>query len=376
MKTGLLCVTAVLLFNIGIITNLNAIEILGDPLVFDPDLRIWGADLGIGFRGVRMFPDLDTILWFYIGGGYENIGYFRTPDGRLYDGDEPGYDPETSPYYWRAGGRFDVGMAQGLIWNDKINKNGLEYFLFYRLRFNMHMQEEDSASPQLMYEISRDDEDGSLQNSIFTGVSWDDIDNSHPHRFKSGTYAEASAEWGPEFFLNDIFGRADFFRISFLAKAFLPLWDLNPQYPVNVLSMYLGVNIRLDYAFGSYLPLNVLNTFGGRKSIGGLGFALRGYEDYRYDAPFKVVANIELRTNLPAVILPNLIPGILVFFDSGYYDFIDVNEKGLLFSAGAGIYITLLDVSSLVFYTYFPLSQERVTGGYWVPFALQLGFHF
>ncbi len=376
MKKGLLCVTAVLLFGIGMVINLNAIEDTRDPLVFDPGLRIWGADLGIGFRGVRMFPDLDTILWFYIGGGYENVGYFLTPDGNPYDGDENGYDPETSPFYWRGSGRFDIGIAQGITWNSVINQNGLEFFLFYRLRYDLHLEDDEAGKPQLMFQALHADQEGLFQNSLFAGISWNDLDSSHPHHLKSGTYAEASVEWGPEFMLNNIFGVADFLRINILGKAFLPLWDLDPQYPANVLSMYLGIKFSLDYTFGNNIPLNVLNTFGGRKVMPGLGFALRGYEDYRFSTPLKAVANLELRTNLPAIMFPNVIPGIVVYFDAGYYNFIAVEEQDFLFSTGAGIFLNIFDITSITFYTHFPLSRELVTGGYWVPFAVEFDLHF
>jgi hypothetical protein len=347
-----------------------------DPLVFDPGLRIWGADLGIGFRGVSIFPDLDTIFWLYIGGGYENIGYFLTPDGREYDGSQPGYDPETSPYYWRVSGRFDIGLAQGITWNNRIRANGWECFFFYRLRLDLQLHEENAADPQLVFKSSQADKDGLLQNSLFAGLTWNDISITDPHRVISGSYAEASVEWGPEFFVNDVYGKADFLRLNATARAFLPLWDLDPSAPANILSMYLGINFRIDYAVGNNIPLNILNSFGGREAFPALGHALRGYEDYRFAAPFKAVCNLELRTNLPAISRPDIIPGIVVFFDTGYYNLMDVDRDGLLFSTGAGLYLYVFDITSLCIYTQFPLSRELVTGGNWVPFALDLGFHF
>jgi hypothetical protein len=376
MKKGLLIASIIYLFCFLMPGNLHALEVKSGPLVLDPGIRIWGADLGLGFKGFRIFPDLDTIIWFYIGGGYENVGYFLNPDGSLYDGNEAGYNPETSPYYWRVGGRFDIGLAQGITWNRTEMKNGLEFFFFYRLRYDLHLKDEEAGDPQLLFQSTPADQEGIFQNSLFAGLSWDNLDNSHPHRLKSGTYAEVSVEWGPEFMLNDIFGVADFIRFNILGKAFIPLWDLDPHYPVNILSMYLGIKLSLDYTTGDSVPLNILNSFGGRKAMPGLGYALRGYEDFRFPAPLKAVANLELRTNLPALVLPNIIPGVVMYFDAGYYNFFEIEEHDLLFSTGAGIFLNILDITSITLYTHFPLSRERVAGGYWVPFTVEFDLHF
>ncbi len=375
MNLHMRCLLSVLFFSIFSCLGLSAQSTPQEPLVFDPGLRIWGADLGIGYRGVHIIPDLDTIFWLYIGGGYENIGYFLTPDGHSYNGSQAGYDPETSPYYWRVGGRFDLGIAQGITWNEAIQKNALEFFLFYRVRLDMQLHD-DAAAPQLLFQSDQADKDGLLQNSLFGGITWNDIRTNDPHRVLSGSYAEASIEWGPEFFFNNTYGTADFIRFNLSAKGFLPLFDLDPASPVNVLSMYLGVNLRVDYAAGNNIPLNILNSFGGREGFPALGHALRGYEDYRFAAPFKAVCNIELRTNLPAVIRPDIVPGIVVYFDAGYYNLINVDEDGILLSTGIGIYVYVFDFTSIVVYTHFPLSRELVTGGNWVPFALDLGFQF
>jgi hypothetical protein len=374
MKKAVIFIYLILI--LGINVSLQAQEPAENPLLFDPGLRIYGADLGVGFRGFHIFPGLDTILWVYVGSGYENIGYFRTPDGRPYDGEEAGYDPEISPYYWRVNARFDMGIAQGITWNKAINRNGLEVFVFYRLRFDLNLQNENTDADQLLFLSSKGDREGLLENSLFGGLSWNNVDTSNPHRLKSGFYAEASAEWGPEFMLNNIYGIADFLRFNFTARGFVPIWDLNPASPANILSMYAGINFSFDYVVGNDIPLNVFNTFGGRKSTPGLGSALRGYEDFRFDAPLKAVLNIELRTNLPAISLPNLIPGVVVYFDTGYYDFMDFDEQGILCSTGVGVFLNILDITSITVYTHFPLGKELVAGGNWVPFTVEFDLHF
>lgn len=52
-----------------------------DPYAFDIGLRLFGADVGIGYRGLALLPNADTTIWAYVGGGYETEHYFRDPSG-------------------------------------------------------------------------------------------------------------------------------------------------------------------------------------------------------------------------------------------------------------------------------------------------------
>jgi hypothetical protein len=124
------------------------------------------------------------------------------------------------------------------------------------------------------------------------------------------------------------------------------------------------------------VPLNVRETFGGRSPRKGLGYAVRGLEDCRYDSPFKAVANCDARLSLPAIADPGLIPGLLWFIDAGYYNFMDVSVSGFVFSTGGGISLSLFDVFNLTLTTRFLLNAPRVTGGYWEPLFFAFVFHF
>lgn len=345
-----------------------------DPFVFDAEFDWIGLGARIGYRGLNLSPSADTVLFLSLGAAYDTYGYFRTPFDRPFDGTLPGYDSAKAPYESRLTVRSGLELDQGLLWNERDRQNLLELFLACRNRYEKNI--EDSGARQLLFDSSLPDRDQILQNSVLIGLEWKDIDRGNPHRLLSGFGAETSLEWGPEGFFNNLVGKADFARFNISARAFLPLFDMNPGSAMNALSAYMGLFLALDYAAGNSLPLNIRETFGGRSPRKGLGYAVRGLEDCRFDTPLKAIANWETRLNLPAIADPGLIPGLMYFVDCGYYDFLSTPDSGFVFSTGGGFYMCLFDVFNLAFTTQFLLNKTRVTGGHWAPFFFTFIFHF
>ncbi|RPJ08198.1 MAG: hypothetical protein EHM28_04955 [Spirochaetaceae bacterium] len=350
-----------------------------DPFLFTLGVRLLGVDIGLGYIvSDTSSGDPDTILWAIAGGGYEWLNFFRDPNNEEYDGSYmPGiYDPEESPYYVRVGGRFDLGIAQGILFNKQPGHNLFEAFAFYRIRYDFPL--DNTEVTELLFDSSPPETDGLFQNSVIAGLTWHDLDTSDPHLTINGIYAETSVEWGPEWLMNDLAGRADFLRFNLTAKGFLLLFDIAPREKLNLLSGYAGFFFAADYCLGDTIPLNIQQTIGGRNSRWGLGYAVRGYEDARFDGQLKAVLNLEYRMNISQfnIGLGNVTPGIVIFFDSGYYDYVYYDNSGFLFSAGAGVYINLLGFTSLTFYTAFPFSRELAAGGWWMPFAIDFDAHF
>lgn len=324
-------------------------------LELDPD---WiGLRLGVRYAGADLFPEVDTLVTARIGASYDTFGYFRTPADGPYERDLPGYDAE-SPFFSRATACFTLGIDQGLLWNARAMHNLLQVFLAAGLRYERNLK--DGGRRQILFDSRLPGRDESLQSSVTVGLELDNLGADHPHRLLSGMKAEASVEWGPAFLGNQAVGRSDFVRLNATASFFLPLFDVAPGAPANVLSAYLGAFAAVDCALGESIPLSVRQTFGGRSPRKGLGYAVRGLEDCRFDTPLKVVANLEMRAHLPALGLLDLIPGILVFFDGGYYDYLDFPEAGLVFSTGTGLYLSLFDMLSITVYTRLLLNERRV----------------
>ena len=353
------------------------------PITFDVGPRLLGVDAGIGYRGAPLIPNVDTTIWAYLGGGYEWLTYYRDPSGALVgprdlapggalDGKDPGFV--------RIEGAWRLGIDQGLAWNERTKTNLVEAFAFYRGRVDSNRIEPG----QLLYDSALSDRSGILLNSIIAGFAYDDLLSDVHHKTRSGISAELSTEWGPRFFFNSLIGNSDLIRFNAAFRWFLPLYDMKPDTPVNVFSVYLGEHFSVDYALGlgAPVPLYIRQTFGGRgdQKIG-LGKAVRGVDDGSLDTNLKAVNNLEVRANLPAFVHPDIVPGFLLFWDIGYYNqvgesgFIGAAGAGIVSSAGAGVFLDFLDRARGAAYV-----TRRLTGvnadGSVVNLKVEFGLHF
>lgn len=349
-----------------------------NPWLFLPNLRIFGADLGVGYRTPADGSAPDTIFWIFLGGGYEWPTFYRDPNNHLYNGDFPGFNPATSPLFTRVNLKIDLGIAQGILFNDRINANLLEAFLFYRARYDATI--DDAAANELIVASDRPDRMSLYQNSVIAGFSYNDLDLSDRHLIPNGWYAEISAEWGPDFiqtvWLNPE-AKADFLRFDAQAKLFIPLFDLDPDAELNTFSGCFAGFASIDYSMGNNIPINIQQSFGGRFARSGLGGSVRGYELTRFDGLFKAVINLEARFNLWQFELIDVVtPGFVVFFDAGYYNFVYYPESGFLFSTGIGIFLNVWKFTSLSAYTVLVFDKPLATGGYWAPLVFSFAAHF
>jgi hypothetical protein len=352
------------------------------PLTFDIGLRLLGADVGLGYRGLSLLPGTQTTLWAYAGGGYEWMSYYRDASGALLpagalaaggalDGRDPGFE--------RTEGAWRLGIDQGLAWNERTGRNLASVFFFYRGRYSAN----SFTAAQLLADVSLPDRDALFLNVLQLGVTWDDLLFHAGHKTKDGVSAEASAEWAPSFLLNNVVGDASYVRFNVNARGFLPLWDLDPSSPMNTLSLYAGDYASVDYALGlgAPVPIYIRQSFGGRDQNTGLGSSVRGVDTASLDTAFKAVNNLELRLNLPALFVKDLVPGLVVFWDAGYYA--QVGEglaapvpAGFVTSVGAGLYIDLLDLASLAAYVDWRLDGVNANGSPLRLGAIEFGMHF
>ena len=109
----------------------------GSPLVFDVGLRLWGLDLGVGYKGLSLIDGVDTTLWAYGGGAWEKMTYYRVAETMISGEYTGGGDPS----FYRADGNWQLGIGQGLLWNERIMRTGSRRFLFYRGRYNDNLTE-------------------------------------------------------------------------------------------------------------------------------------------------------------------------------------------------------------------------------------------
>jgi hypothetical protein len=369
--------TALIIFILLLIPSLlHSLE--DDPssdIIILPMLRIWGLDLHIGFPSPLFTGDTVTTFWLETGFGYEWTGFFRNPDGEPYDGSTPGFDPENSPYYTRLSFQLNAGVEQGLLWNQELHTNLCSLFLFYKLRYEDYIENENSSSPQLIFSGDYPDKQGILQNSLLLGITLDSIKKDH-HNIWSGIECEASVELAPEFLANTVFGLADFIRYNVSFRAFIPLFDIEPNTETNVLSVYCGFFFTIDYLSGDYIPINALQTIGGTRPKPGLGYTVRGIEARRFDSPFKAAGNFDLRINLPEIGNGIIQPGCIFYVDAGYYHFIDFDAHEFIYTTGGGLSFSLFNIVTICVYTQVLLNESLVRGGNFIPCALELSYHF
>ena len=115
-------------------------EPAADPWTFDFILRLLGADVGVGYRGLSFDPRISRRhSGSTAGGGYEGEHYYRDAAGNLLSPGEIGPSgslPNADPSFNRIEGAWRLGIEQGFAWNPRTSTNLLEGFLFYRGRYD------------------------------------------------------------------------------------------------------------------------------------------------------------------------------------------------------------------------------------------------
>ena len=100
-----------------------------------------------------------------------------------------------------------------------------------------------------------------------------------------------------------------------------------------------------------------------------------------YDTNLKAVNNLELRFNLPAVVLPDIVPGAVLYWDIGYYD--QVGESGvpspppwgIVTATGVGITLDFLDLATGAAYLTWRLDSPNADGTV-VGLDIEFSLHF
>lgn len=331
--------------------------VAGDlPLVYDVGPRIWGADLGIGYTGLELLDGRDTTLWLWAGGGWEKMPFYRMADGTMagswLDLDTgsvvmtPGFG-ENDTFYQRAEAKWQLGLVQGLVAGEGEAPDLVVAFLYYRGRWDRHLDQ-----GVLMAGSSFPDQFVIFQNSLLAGAAYRGVTKS-AHTVKSGIAAEASVEWGPSFASSASLGDTDFLRLNATARAFLPLYDAEPDRDRNLFSVYAGEFLAVDWVTGDPVPLNVRQSFGGLSPRLGLGGAVRGVDSGSLDGNFKVVNNLEVRMLGPALVIPDIVPGLVAYLDAGIFGSAGSpgpDAWGFVASTGAGVFVDFFGFAQITLY--------------------------
>ncbi|MFP4383389.1 MAG: hypothetical protein ACLFSE_05040 [Spirochaetia bacterium] len=309
------------------------------------------------------------------GGAYENAYFYMLPDGTYYIGDTsdyPGVTAENPEQYRRLAFNWETGIIQGILADENRDRNLMELIFIYRGKYQRYYIREGSLADSSVFTNA----DGLFVNSITTGLRFRTVKTHQVSDVQEGINIEFTVEAAPSFFFNSIIGHSSYSRITSVLRSFFPLFR-NTRGSWNVFSGYLGFSGTIDTFLGPAVPLPALQTFGGIEGGYGLGGAIRGLEPGRFAAPIKGVFAGELRLNLPSVLHRNIVPGLLFFFDSGFYYFNDSeNTGGDIYSTGAGISLNILDFTTLTVYTAVLLNETKLNGKSWTPVSFGFSHHF
>ena len=343
-----------------------------------------GASVDILYNGVRLFDGVNTILEDDIGAGWQTNVFYRdvSTGGGLYKGSDT-----TVISYDQAEILNDLGIRQGILWNADQERNLLEAFAFYRLRYDRNFQTQDgnnpgfisNINPALIFQSGFPDAVQILNNAVIVGLSLNTEEKDPVYKTRQGVYAEASAEWGPSFLLNSI-GGADYYRLNATLEGWLTLFTSSQKDPqMNLFSVYLADYAGVDFAGGSSIPYFVFESYGGRYGRADNATVVHGLDDGYYGANFKALNNLELRITGPAIVWKDLVPALFIFVDAEYYnDFFkdSANDPaGFVGSTGAGIYLNFFELCDFNVYFAYPFAGTRVSRDpYTISAAFNLAF--
>ena len=355
-----------------------------DSFYIDRHLRFWGMD----FDFCRILENgisdkTDTILCLSAGSAVRELGYYRDSSDLYTDSGSADY------LYTRLNTNWGVGIEQGLLWNNNIEKNLLSLRLKYRgLReFNFNLARQDS----IIFDSIRPDRDGILLNTFIVALVYDDVFLNRESGLRKGFYAEFALESGPKWFLNDVTGESDFIKYFAGAKAFIPFYEADEKQDF-LQAVYIADYAGLDFVKGDLIPLTARQTYGILRPKNGAGGMVRGFESRRFDGEIKAINNIELRFIMRQIKNESgrklLRPGVLAFLDYAVFGWLDgydesfpdgdggwLTDGGEISSAGLGLFSEVLSIGTATMYVCFPLAGSRIDGRA-MSVTLTYGLHF
>jgi hypothetical protein len=331
---------------------------LPEDLLFRWDVRFWGGDVALGWKGWHLVPGVDTVLWASVGGAWQNNLFFAGGDDTVVPA------PDAVSYgNWNADWRF--GVAQGLVFNPEQDRNLVELLLLYRGKVHHYTDQAVLAGLP--------EQDGLLQHSLTAGLLFDNTFEEKPSLNMRGVYGVLSAEFAPDWLGNTVLGRSDFWRLCLGLTGYLPVLD------TPTLSIYLADRVLFDRIFGDQVPVTTLGASGALNKVPigsnprrALGGTLRGVYGSRYDGYIKLMNNFDVRLHFPAWTLFKLTtPMAVAYFDAGIYDQMTRRlQLAPVYCAtglGVGLYALGFD---FIFYGTYDLNEGRL---FW---DLGMGAHF
>ncbi|MBI9109017.1 MAG: hypothetical protein JEZ04_19900 [Spirochaetales bacterium] len=277
------------------------------------------------YTGIPLLEGTETVFGLNLTGGWVSRNYFLDiSDAYILPGTS-GFNSEDAEFK-KIYLDWQLGIRQGFFWNERIGENLLEGFIYYNGCYEYNINDPQRPQQYFFNYSGSAEADGQFQTSVEFGGAYNDV-SINDHSVKEGIEALLQLDCGPDFLNRS----ADYYHLNTEIKVYIPIIDIEPERGFNLFNIYLAERFKLGYANGDYVPVNV--RYDNRADI-------RGVERERFNTKFTVTNNLELRINFPALFLPALMPGFLVYFDSAFY-FEEAGYQGFLISTGAGLYLDI-----------------------------------
>jgi hypothetical protein len=358
-------VFAVLVAAAASVSAQGADSVPRNPFILLPNVRLWGADMTVGYRGLRLIPGVDTVFWAHLGGGWEAHALYRDFTSSGIVGTPTAANDPRAPYN-RLTFDWQVGLSQGIVFSDRLDRSLLEGVLLAKWRLDRHYQNANGTSA-LLLDSALADRDGIFDTSFLIALRVDGVDVPPKRQTHDGVYAEASAEWSPE----GLFGSpASFVRLNGHLEGYVTLAQ------AAHLALVAGDRLEGDLLLSPVGDVSTIPVW-ARASLGGmnpdtyrpeaaLGGAVRGVELERFDGTLKLVNNLELRLLFPEILPVAIFPGVIAHVDAGLVDYENLDRvvrlpEDLLVSVGVGAFLRGL-VADLVAYASYCLAPQNAAG--------------
>jgi hypothetical protein len=317
----------------------------------------WAAEFQLGLSGLDVLPGLDSMV--FVGGevAYNGIPYYRRADGSYYlpqDGDFS----EDAVSVTRFRGNWNAGFQQGILPPSREERDLLQVSLLYE---GYYFTATGDISGSYLDAAGLPETDGFVNHAFLARLSFDDA-AFDSHYVASGLDARIELEYAPA----GINSYSDYFHASFWVRSYLPIFDQTPDEPKNRLSLYLANFAGVRYLDGSAIPVE--ESYSN-------GLVFRGIETQRFATSLLASVSTELRLGLPAIILPQIVPGVLLFTDAGYY-FDNADYQGFLLSHGAAVYLNILGYVQIGGRISVLSSGQKMDGAVLTPIELMVFYQF
>lgn len=265
------------------------------PLI-DKPLSI-GAELNYYFE---KSPEKREWIFLNLIGYSRNEAYYRYDDGSIYTGDE-----DIGKF-----NQMGLDTRAGIKHRWYFEKNQDKSFTIMLYGQNYIYKNDFENTNEIMRLSNYPDKKGLNQTELKLIGIYKNIEKVYEANTIKGVEAEAVLAAAP----NWINKNGSFERATLILKSYGTIVNLKH------FNIVLGNRVVFDKLAGEYIPIMAKKSIGGMRVKNGVGSAVRGIGNGKYDGVTKLIINNDMRMSLPGYLYKDCIPMMVVFYDIGFAD--------------------------------------------------------